>query len=169
MTISRLTARTEKIQKNSTKKYALDKVWIEKNFSEGKWDQIRDISKKSSPAPKPPEPETPMSPKRPIEVDLGRGKRTKYPNPKYNEPAPNFEPVNFNIPSTLSFDNLGLEDEDNDDEIFEPPKPKLKPLKRKRKNLQHTILAGERCGLTDFQIAMMYNAAGQWVLLLSFA
>ena len=100
-----------------------------------------------------------MSPKRPIEVDLGRGKRPKYPNPKYNEPAPNFEPVNFNIPSTLSFDNLGLEDEDNDDENFEPPRKKEpKPLKWKRKNLQETISAGERCGLNDFQIAMMYNA-----------
>ena len=151
--------RTEKFQKASNNKYAQEKNWIEKKLKEGKWEQVRDISKKSSPALNA-EPETPMSPKRPIEAEEGKGKRIKFPNPKYNDPALEIEPVNLNIPSTLNFDTLGLEDdEDNDDENFEPPKKKQpKPLKRKRKNLQHTILAGERCGLTDFQIAVMYNA-----------
>ena len=160
-TIWRLTNRTEKIKKNSTKKNAQDQGWIEKNLREGKWEQIRDFSKKSSPAGdvEPETPMSPLSPKRPLEEELGKGKRIKYPNPKYNDPAQEIEPVNLNIPSTLNFDNLGLEDEDNGDENFEPPKKKEpKPLKRKRKNLQHTILAGERCGLTDFQIAVMYNA-----------
>ena len=83
---------------------------------------------------------SPLSPKRPLEQELGRGKRPKYPNPKYSDPAPEFEAVNFNVPSTLNFDHLGLED-DNNDENFEPPKKKEpKPLKRKRKNLQETIV-----------------------------
>ena len=160
--ITRLTNRTENFRKTSYLKYAEDKNWIEKKLQEGNWEQVRDISKKSSPPAGNAEPETPMSPKRPIETEEGKGKRIKYPNPKYNDPAPEIEPVNLNIPCTLNFDTLGLEDEDNDDENFEPPKKKEpKPLKRKRKNLQHTILAGERCGLTDFQIAMMYNAGGQ--------
>ena len=50
-------------------------------MKEGKWEQIRDISKKSSPPARNAEPETPMSPKRPIEAEEGRGKRIKYPNP----------------------------------------------------------------------------------------
>ena len=87
-TISRLTQRTVKIQKNSSKKYAQDKVWIEKNLREGKWEQIRDISKKSSPVK---DAETPamsfLSPKRPAENpsadELGRGRRMKFSNPKY--------------------------------------------------------------------------------------
>ena len=152
--MSRLIARTEKILKNSTKKYAQDKVWIEKNLREGKWEQIRDISKKSSPA-KDLEPETPMSPKRPLEEDLGKGKRVKIPNSKYNNDSENV----YVIPTALNFDDLGLEDVDNDDKTFEleGKKPKSEP-KKKRKSLQHTILAGERCGLNDFQIASMYNA-----------
>ena len=166
-TILRLTTRTEKFQKASSQKYAAeDKNWIEKNLRDGKWEQIRNISKKASPAADiDVEPEIPMnilSPKRPVEEDLGKGKRIKYPNSKYNDPALEFEPVNLNIPSTLNFDSLGLEDGDNNDENFEPPKKKEpKPLKRKRKNLQETILAGERCGLTDFQITMMYNAGSK--------
>ena len=160
--ISRIVQKTEKINKASTQKYAQNQNWIEKNLREGNWEQIRDISRKSPQKSSPAEnvePETPMSPKRPVEEDLGTGKRIKYPNPKYNDPALEFEPVNLNIPSTLNFDSLGLEDEENNDENFEPPKKKEpKPLKRKRKNLQQTILAGERCGLNDFQIAMMYTA-----------
>ena len=157
----RLTNKTEKIKKNSTKKNALDQGWIEKNLREGNWNQIREFSKKPSPAGEvePETPLSPLSPKRPLEQELGFGKHIKYPNPKYNDPAPEFEPVNLNIPSTLNFDSLGLEDGDNNDENFEPPKKKEpKPLKRKRKNLQETVLAGERCGLTDCQIMMMYNA-----------
>ena len=150
--------RTEKFQKASNNKYAQDKSWIEKKLKEGKWEQVRDISKKSSPSTAlNAEPETPMSPKRPIEAESGRGKRPKFPNPKYANPA-SPEPVNFNIPTTLNFDHLGLEDEDNDDETFEPEKKAEPKPKRKKIRLEETILQGERCGLTDFQIAIMYNA-----------
>ena len=153
-TISRITARTEKIQKNSSKKYAQDKEWIEKNLREGKWEQIRDISKKLSPA-KNVEPETAMSPKRPLEDDLGKGKRIKIPNSKYNNDLENV----YVVPTALNFHDLGLDDVDNDDKNFElgEKKPKSAP-KKKKKSLQQTILAGERCGLNDFQIAMMYSA-----------
>ena len=157
-TIKRLTTRTEKFQKASSQKYAQDKDWIEKTLKEGKWEQIRDISQKSRPAE---EPETPMnilSPKRPVEEDLGKGKRMKYPNPKYNESAsPEFENVNLNVPATLNFDLLGLED-NNDDETYKPEKKKEPKPKKKKINLQETILQGERCGLNDYQIAMMYDA-----------
>ena len=126
-------------------------------MKEGKWEQIRDISKKSSPPARNTEPETPMSPKRPIEAESGRGKRPKFPNPKYANPA-SPEPVNFNIPTTLNFDHLGLEDDNNDDETFEPEKKAEPKPKSKKIRLEETILQGERCGLTDFQIAIMYNA-----------
>ena len=100
-----------------------------------------------------------MSPKRPaVENELGRHKRIKYPNPKYKDANPVFENVNLNIPSTLNFDTLGLKDENNDDENFEPPQKKEPKPKKKKIRLQQTILAGERCGLNDFQIAMMYSA-----------
>ena len=130
-------------------------------MKEGKWEQIRDISQKSSPAVDV-EPETPMSPKRPaVENELGRHKRIKYPNPKYKDASPVFENVNLNIPSTLNFDHLGLEDK-VDDEDFEPRKKKEpKVLKGKKVNLEETVLAGERCGLTDYQIMMMYNAGSK--------
>ena len=75
----------------------------------------------------------------------------------YSNPA-SPEPVNFNIPATLNFDTLGLEDEDDDDETFEPEKKAEPKPKRKKICLEQTILAGERAGLTDFQIASMYNA-----------
>ena len=157
--ISNLVNKTDEFQKMSTSKYAKDKNWIEKKLKEGKWEQIRDISKKR-PA-KDAEPETPMSllsPKRPIEEDSGKGKRIKFPNPKYMDSASPvaFEQVNFDIPATLNFDHLGLEDNINDDEDFEPEKKK--EPKKKKVRLEETILAGERCGLNDFQIAMMYNA-----------
>ena len=46
-----------------------------------------------------------------------------------------------------------------DDENFKlPEKKEPKPLKRKKIRLENTILAGERMGLNDFQIATMYNA-----------
>ena len=83
--ISRLIKRTEKFHKVSNLKYAQDKNWIEKNLKEGKWEQIRDISQKSSPLSVA-ETESlisPLSPsKRPAD-DLGRGKRIKFQNPKY--------------------------------------------------------------------------------------
>ena len=84
----RLTIKTDKFQRASTQKYAKDNNWIEKNLREGKWKQIRDISNKSSPAGdielEPDTIESPFSPKRPaVEVDLGRSKRIKFPNPKY--------------------------------------------------------------------------------------
>ena len=155
--ISRIVQKTEKINKASTQKYAQEQNWIEKNLREGNWEQIRDISRKS-PQKSSPEPETPMSPKRPLEDDLGKGKRMKIPNPKYNESAsPEFENVNLNIPATLNFDLLGLED-NNDDETYKPEKKKEPKPKKKKINLQETILQGERCGLNDFQIAMMYTA-----------
>ena len=164
MAVLRLTRKTEKIKKNSTLKYAQDKVWIEKNLKEGKWKQIRDISpKKSSPAGDA-EPEitmSPLSPKRPVEDEGGKGKRIKFPNKRYSDAAIlEFEPVNFNIPSTLNFDNLGLQ-EDDDDENFEPPKIKEPKPKKKKVRLQETILAGERIGLSDPHIAMMYNAGSK--------
>ena len=86
--VSRLVQKTEKIHQNANLKYAQDKDWIEKKLKEGKWKQIRDISNKSSPAgDKEVEADTiesPFSPKRPaVEVDLGRSKRIKFPNPKY--------------------------------------------------------------------------------------
>ena len=77
----------------------------------------------------------------------------------YSDPA-SPEPVNFSIPATLNFDSLGLEDEDDDDETFEPEKKAEKP-KTKKIRLEETILQGERCGLTDFQIAIMYNAGSR--------
>ena len=153
----RLTNKTEKIQKNSTKKYAQDQGWIERNLREGKWGQIRDISKKSSPAIEV-EPETPMSPpKRPHEDELGKGKRIRTPNPKYNNDISNPENV-YVVPTALNFDDLGLEDINNDDENFKLPEKKEPKPKRKKIRLEHTILAGERCGLNDFQITTMYNA-----------
>ena len=129
-------------------------------MKEGKWEQIRDISKKSSPPARNTEPETPMSPKRPIEAESGKGKRIKFPNPKYADPA-SPEPVNFNIPTTLNFDTLGLEDDNSDDENFEPPQKKEPKPKKKKVRLQETILAGERIGLSDPHIAMMYNAGSK--------
>ena len=160
--ISRIVQKTEKINRASTQKYAQEQNWIEKNLREGNWEQIRDISRKSPQKSSPAEnvePETPMSPKRPIEEDLGKGKRKKYPNPKYNESAsPEFENVNLNIPATLNFDLLGLEDNKDDDETFNPEKKKEPKPKKKKVNLQETILQGERCGLNDYQIAMMYDA-----------
>lgn len=163
--MTRLIDRTEKIHKNFST-YGQNKGWIEKKLKEGKWEQIRDISKKSSPAPAPDvEPEIPtnlLSPKRHIPAESGKGKRIKYPNPKYNDSAsPDFENLNLNIPATLNFDTLGLEDDDNEDENFEP-ETKMQPKpKRKRLRLQETILAGERCGLTDYEIVMMYNAGSK--------
>ena len=155
----RLTIKTEKIKKNSTLKYAQDQNWIEKTMKEGKWKQIRDISKKSSPA-RDAEPETPMSPKRPApEEELGKGKRIRTPNPKYANDPTNPENV-YVVPTALNFDHLGLEDVDNDDKTYEPEKKKEK-LKRKKLRLEETILAGERCGLSDPQIAMMYNAGSK--------
>ena len=153
----RLTIKTEKIKKNSTLKYAQDQNWIEKTMKEGKWKQIRDISKKSSPA-RDAEPETPMSPKRPApEEELGKGKRIKTPNPKYANDPTNPENV-YVVPTALNFDHLGLESEDKNDEIYEPEKKKEPKPKTKKLRLAETILAGERCGLSDPQIAMMYNA-----------
>ena len=86
--VTRLVQKTEKIHQNANLKYAQDKDWIEKKLKEGKWKQTRDISNKSSPAgDKELEADTiesPFSPKRPaVEVDLGRSKRIKFPNPKY--------------------------------------------------------------------------------------
>ena len=83
--MSRLIKKTEDIHKNFSK-YGKDKNWIERNFKEGNWKKIRDISKKSN-LTENIEPETPaispLSPKRPFEDDLGQGKRIKYPNSKY--------------------------------------------------------------------------------------
>ena len=157
-TVLRLTTKTDKIQKYSTLKYAQDQNWIEKTMKEGKWKQIRDISKKSSPAPDA-EPETPMSPKRPApEEELGKGKRIKTPNPKYANDPTNPENV-YVVPTALNFDDLGLEIENiNDDRTYEPEKKEEPKPKRKNVRLEETILAGERCGLNDFQIAVMYNA-----------
>ena len=156
----RLTIKTEKIKKNSTLKYAQDQNWIEKTMKEGKWKQIRDISKKSSPA-RDAEPETPMSPKRPApEEELGKGKRIKTPNPKYANDPTNPENV-YVVPTALNFDHLGLEDEDNDDETFEPEKKKEPKPKKKKLKLEETILEGERSGLSDHQIARMYNAGSR--------
>ena len=70
--------------------------------------------------------------------------------------------MNFDVPATLNLDHLGLEDEDDDDETFEPEKKKQpKPKKMKKVRLEETILAGERCGLSDHQIMMMYNAGSK--------
>ena len=154
-----LTKNTVKIQKASTQKYAQDDNWIKKQLKEGKWEQIRDISQKSSPAADA-EPETlmsPLRPKRPLEDDLGRGKRMKIPNPKYTNDPTNPENV-YVVPTALNFDDLGLEVDDNDDENWELEKKKEPKPKRKKLRLEETILAGERCGLSDYQIAMMYNA-----------
>ena len=100
-----------------------------------------------------------MSPKRPaVEIELGRGKRPKIPNPKYNTTTSpeEIEYAKFLVPT---LDDLTLETENRDDEIFEPGKKKEpKVLKKKKIRLQETVLAGERCGLTDCQIMMMYNA-----------
>ena len=158
-TVTRLVNRTQKIHQYSSLKYAQDQNWIEENLKEGNWRQIRDISKKSSPPAGNAEPETPMSPKRPVEAESGLGKRIKFPNPKYTDPA-SPEPVNFNIPTTLNFDHLGLEDAD-DDETFKPEKKPEPKAKTKKLRLEETILAGERCGLSDPQIAMMYNAGSK--------
>ena len=161
--ITSLTNKTEKIRKASSQKYAQNKDWIEKNLKDGNWKQICKIFKKSIPATDPESPISPLSPKRPVEADdsdFGKGKRIKFPNPKYSNPA-SPEPVNFNIPATLNFDHLGLEDK-VDDEDFEPRKKKEpKVLKKKKVNLEETVLAGERCGLTDYQIMMMYNAGSK--------
>ena len=160
MQILRLTEKTEKIRKASTQKYAQTANWIEKTLIEGKWKQIRDISKKSKPEPAHQSSISPLSPKRPIEEDLGKGKRIKIPNPKYNNDPTNPESL-YVIPTALNFDDLGLEiDNINDDKTFEPEKKEPKP-KRKKIRLEETVLAGERCGLTDFQITMMYNAGSK--------
>ena len=156
--ILRLTQKTDKIQRASTQKYAKDDNWIAKNLREGKWEQIRDISQKPKPAAAAETPISPLSPKRPIEDDLGKGKRIKIPNPKYNNDPTNPESV-YVIPTALNFDDLGLEiDNINDDKTFEPEKKKEPKPKKKKIRLEETIRTGERFGLPDFQIAMMYNA-----------
>ena len=158
--MKRLIQRTEKIQKYSSTKYAKDKNWIEKTLKEGKWGQVRDISiKKSSPAENP-EPESPMSPKRPLEQELGCGKRIRIPNPKYNNDPSNPENV-YVMPSALNFDDLGLGDDDDNDKNFEIGKKKPKPQKKKKVRLQETVQIGERIGLSDNHIAMMYNAGNK--------
>ena len=51
-------------------------AWIEKKLTDGKFRQIRDISRSTKPTPT--KVSTPLSPKRPVEdLDLGRGKRSK--------------------------------------------------------------------------------------------
>ena len=154
MQIQRLTKKTEKIRSASTQNK--DKKWIEKTLKEGKWEQIRDISQKPKPPPAAETP-SPLSPKRPIEEDLGRGKRIKTPNPKYNNDPTNPESV-YVIPTALNFDDLGLEIDNIKDETFEPEMKEEPKPKRKKIRLENTILAGERLGLDDFKIAMMYNA-----------
>ena len=167
MAVLRLTRKTEKIKKNSSLKYAQDKVWIEKNLKEGKWKQIRDISpKKTSPAAAVdlnPETEitiSPLSPKRPLEQELGRSKRIRIPNPKYNNDPSNPENV-YVMPSALNFDDLGLGDDDDNDKNFEIGKKKPKPQKKKKVRLQETVQIGERIGLSDNHIALMYNAGNK--------
>ena len=128
-------------------------------MKEGKWEQIRDISQKSSPLSVA-ETESlisPLSPsKRPAD-DLGRGKRIKFQNPKYSDPT-SPENVEFFMPTALNFDDLALED--NADENWEPESKikKPKPQKKEKCTYEETILAGERIGLDDYQIAMMVNA-----------
>ena len=161
MQIFRLTEKTEKIRKASTQKYAQTANWIDKTLKEGKWEQIRDISQKPKPAAAEEEtPISPLSPKRPIEEDLGKGKRIKIPNPKYNNDPTNPESV-YVIPTALNFDDLGLEIDNIKDETFEPEKKEEPKPKKKKIKLAETILAGERLGLDDFKIAMMYNAGSK--------
>ena len=161
--ILRLTQKTDKIQRASTQKYAQDDNWIQTKLREGKWKQIRDISQKPKPAAAAAAaaaetPISPLSPKRPIEEDLGKGKRIKTPNPKYNNDPTNPESV-YVIPTALNFDDLGLEiDNINDDKTYEIEKKQEKKPKRKKIRLEQTIIMGERFGLPDHQIAMMYNA-----------
>ena len=158
MQIQRLTKKTEKIRSASTQNK--NKTWIDKTLKEGKWEQIRDISQKPKPAAAAAAetPISPLSPKRPIEDDLGKGKRIKIPNPKYNNDPTNPESV-YVIPTALNFDDLGLEiDNINDDKTYEIEKKQEKKPKRKRIRLEETIITGERFGLPDHQIAMMYNA-----------
>ena len=53
-------------------------AWIEKKLTDGKFRQIRDISRSTKPTPT--KDSTPLSPKRPVildDLDLGRGKRTR--------------------------------------------------------------------------------------------
>ena len=163
--ISRVISRTEKIQKNSTTKNAKNPNWIEKTLKEGKWEQVRDISpKKTSPAAAT-DPETemtisPLSPKRPLEQELGRYKRIRIPNPKYNNDPSNPENV-YVMPSALNFDDLGLGDDDDNDRNFEIGKKKPKPQKKRKVRLAETVQIGERIGLSDSHIAMMYNAGNK--------
>ena len=66
------------------------------------------------------------------------------------------------LPTALNFDDLGIEiDNINDDKTFEPEKKEEPKPKRKKIRLEETILAGERLGLDDFKIAMMYNAGSK--------
>ena len=80
----------------------------------------------------------------------------------YSNPTdPEVENANFFIPTTLNFDNLELEEKENKDENYEPPQKKEPKPKKKKLRLEETILAGERCGLNDYQITMMYNAGSK--------
>ena len=73
-----MTQRTEKFITDK-KARETDMAWIEKKLADGKFRQIRDISRSTKPTPT--KDSTPMSPKRlesPVVLEeLGRGKRSK--------------------------------------------------------------------------------------------
>ena len=122
----------------------------------------------------------PMSPKsvasEPAEGELGRGKRTKTHTSKCSLDCCK-STIDIGLPShlhdfgsspvrrNLDFGDVapevGLPIPDDDDEDWEPyQRPPPEPKQRYRCNLKYaeTIEAGDRCNLTDFQIAMMINA-----------
>ena len=76
--IKRLTQRTEKFITDKKARES-DMAWIEKKLTDGKFRQIRDISKSTKPTPT--KDSTPLSPKRPVVLDdpefFGRGKRSR--------------------------------------------------------------------------------------------
>ena len=179
--MSRLVSRTEKIQKNSTLKYAKDKVWIEKNLKEGNWHQVRNISKVSRPPIENDELLSPLSPKRPVEEpsaeEMGRGRRRKFLNPKYSDSSIS-QTIHFatsshqDVSTALDLDALGLDDDEDDendenysdapdtDDEADAPKPKPQSTKCKIK-YSHTIEAAGRIGLADYPLAMIVNAVNK--------
>ena len=89
---------------------------------------------------------------------MGRGKRPKIPNSKYNSTT--FETAHENVffPTALNFDNLGLED--NIGEEYTPIWNVKTKSQRKRCSMkfEHSIDIADRFNIPDWPLALLLCA-----------
>ena len=73
----------------------------------------------------------------------------------YSGTLSSIDDVHFSIPTAMIFDDLVLDD----DKDWEPDVKKTeKPKKKTKCTYEQTILAAERTGTNDYQLAMLLNA-----------